>query len=400
MEEKKEGHTHAEHEHHKANPKNTFKLNLENAFAGLAIILLVILLVNLYLTFTLNQDLKKNAELLKEKTKPANIQLLVIKNSKCSDCFDIDSVINYIKTQKVNVTSEKTLEFDSAEGKQLISDYKIEKIPTVIVTGETGKFAIQGLEKKGNALVLKTVNPPYTNATNGKIFGRVTLYRIYDPTCGKCNDMSFLINQFKLLDIDITEQKNITSSSNEGKNLISKYKLSFVPVIILSKDAGAYDIIKKAWSQIGKVESDGSYVLSLVYPPFINLTTNELKGVVNVIYLTDKECTECYNVNLHRSILISPSSFGMKLDKEETIDISDTKGTELLLKYNITQVPTIILSGGVNDYPSSIGLKQFFSMEKDGSYIFRKLSVVGTYKDLATNTVVKPQTNQGQQAQT
>ena len=398
MEEKKEGHTHAEHEHHKSNSK-TFKLNLENAFVVLAIILLVILLINLYLTFTLNQDLKKNAESLKEKSKPANIQLSVIKNSKCSDCFDIDPVINYIKTQKVNVTSEKILEFDSTEGKQLISDYKIEKIPTVIVTGETGKFAIQGLEKKGNAIVLKTVNPPYSNATNGKIFGRVTLYRIYDPTCEKCNDMSFLINQFKLF-IDIIEQKNITSSSNEGKNLISKYKLSFVPVIILSKDAGAYDIIKKAWSQIGKVESDGSYVLSLVYPPFINLTTNELKGVVNVIYLADKECTECYNVNLHRSILTSPSSFGMKLDKEETIDISDAKGKELLLKYNITQVPTIILSRGVTDYPSSIGLKQFFSMEKDGSYIFRKLSVVGTYKDLATNTVVKPQTNQGQQAQT
>ena len=80
----------------------------------------------------------------------------------------------------------------------------------------------------------------------------------------------------------------------------------------------------------------------------------------------------------------------MRLEKEEAYDISDAKGKELIAKYNITKVPTIILSEEIKAYPSSTALNQFFSAEKDGSYVFRKMDDVGTYRDLALNQVVKP----------
>lgn len=372
-------------------PEFTF----ENIFIALLILLGIVLITNIILTSNINKDLKTKIEVIKESSRPAKIELTLIQNSKCADCFEISTIISNLKNANVDVVEEKTFEFDSEEGKEIIRKYEIEKVPTVVITGEIDKLDIQWLEKKENALVLSEVEPPYTNVMSGEIEGLVTLYILKDSECTSCNDLAFLISQVKNAGVTISEEKTIASNTDEGKELIGKYNIRFVPSIILSKDAEVYDVIQKAWANIGSKENDGSYVLRLVYPPFINLTTGKLRGIVNIIYLTDKSCTDCYDVNKHKETLTNPQSFAIRFDKEETIDISDAKGKELLDSYNITQVPTIILSDEISVYPSTQALKQFFSIEKDGSYVFRKASVVGTYKDLATNQVIKIQ----QQAQ-
>ena len=372
------------------------KINNYHIFIGLCVVLGLIIVFSVYQTFGINNAMKDKTAKAAELAKPAKIELLVIKNSKCTDCFDVSQLVSHIKTAKVEVTSEKNFEYDSAEGRQVIAKYSLEKVPAVIVTGETDKASIEGFEKKNDALLFTQIPPPYVNATSGEIKGRISLITLKDPECSKCNDISSLVNQMKSSGMKIVEQKNISSISDDGKALIAKYRLDFVPTIILSKDAGAYPIISQAWKQLGTKESDGSYVLRTVYPPYVNLTTGKLKGLAGITYLTDKSCTECYNVSVHNQILASPQTFAITLDKEETVDISDAKGKELIATYNITQVPTVIISKDVSVYPSSQVLKQFFSVEKDGSYIFRKLSSVGTYKDLTTNQIVKPQQQQGQ----
>ncbi len=363
------------------------KFNLYNAFIGLIILLAVILLINIFLTLNLSNDLKKSAEAAKESVKPAKIELAVVKNSRCADCFDISAVLNYIKAAKLNVTKENIYEFDSAQGKQLTVKYGIEKVPSVIITGEIDKLQMQGPVKNKDALIFAP-EPPYTNISTGKIEGRVVLYYL-DPQCTKCRDISLLITQIKGAGIRISAQKNVTPDSDEGKNLIKKYNIEFAPAIIMSKDASAYSIIQKAWPPIGSKEADGSYVFRLAAPPFINLTTGKIRGLVGITYLADKSCTECYDVKLHKEILTNPQTFGMYVDNEEAVDIADAKGKEMIAKYNITKVPATILSDEVSVYPSSKALGQFFSLEKDGYYVFRKLEVLGTYKDLPTNQVVK-----------
>ena len=375
------------------------KFNIENLLIGLVILLGVILIINIVFTFNLNKELKKSTESVKEKLKPAKIELIIIKNSKCTDCFDISKIVSHVKNANANVTKEAMLEFNSNEGREIVSRYKIEKLPTVVVTGEINKVNIQGLEKRENALLLTRLEPPYTNAITGDIEGKVALYKLIDLECEKCSNLSLLISQIKAAGVKIYEEKEIGENSNEGKELIKKYNVGFVPTIILSKDAGLYTIIQQAWLQIGNKESDGSYVLRLVNPPFINLTTGKLRGIVDIVYLTDKNCVECYDVKLHKEILTNPQSFAIHLDKEETLDISSAKGKELIAKYNITQVPTIILSDEISAYPSNRLLQQFFSIEKDGSYIFRIIQVLGTYKDLTTNQIIKIQQQQSSENQ-
>lgn len=392
MEEKKEENKESEMRHHETHKKRDLgKLKLEYFYFGLMIILGLILLFNILLTFGLNKDLKNKSVELQEKLKPAHIELTLIKNSKCRDCSDIAEVIRSIRNSKVNVTKETNLEFDSKEAKALISKYKIEKIPTIIATGEIDKAGIQGFTKKDDALLLSNVLPPYTNATTGQVAGKVAIYVLKDPSCVKCNNLDVLIAQIKGAGVKIYSQKNITKDSAEGQDIIKKYKIDFVPSLVLSEDAGLYSVIQNAWSHIGTKENDGNYVLRVVYPPYINLTTGQIKGLVKITYLTDKSCSECYNVSLHEFILASPQSFGIDLDEKETYDISDAKGKELIAKYNVTLVPAVILSKEVSSYPASPALKQFFTVADDGSFIFRVPQVLGAYKDLSTGNVVKQQ---------
>ncbi|MBI2655825.1 hypothetical protein HYX06_05395 [Candidatus Woesearchaeota archaeon] len=384
MEEKKEGHHHIHSTHH-INKKNKLDILLI-----VAAVLGVILIINIFLAFGINQNLKKNIEAAKEAARPAKIQLTLIKNSKCADCFDASVLVDYVKSQKIELLNEKAIEFNSNEAKELISKYKIEKIPSILITGELEKLNLDGFDKIQDALVLSQINPPYTDAASGKVKGRVSLKLVKDESCVKCDNMEALIGQINLAGIKLGENKNISASSQEGKALIAKYKIGFVPTIVLSEDAGEYAIIQQAWPSIGTKEKD-AYVLRTVYPPFINLTTGQLRGLIDIIYLTDNSCADCYNVSFHKSVLTSQQSFAMAIGNEKTADISSAEGEDLVSKYSITQVPTVILSSEAGVYPSSTGLAQFFSIEKDNSYVFRQPSVVGAYKDLTTNSIVKPQ---------
>ncbi|MBI2646851.1 hypothetical protein HYW99_00050 [Candidatus Woesearchaeota archaeon] len=372
------------------------KFNLYNIFVGVAILLGVVLIINISLTYSLNKELKKVTQATEEKLKPAEIELIVIRNSKCGDCSDISAVVQNIKNSNFNITRESTLEFNSKEARELISKYMIEKVPTIALTGEIEKINIPGFEKRSDSLIMTSINPPYTNAANGRVEGRVTLYYLSDTECEKCSNLNLLVRQIKQAGVKIYEEINLNVSSEQGRELAKKYNIDFAPAIILSNDASVYSVIQQAWPQVGTKENDGYYVLRLLYPPYINLTTGKLMGLVTMTYLIDKSCVECYNVTLHKDILVNPQSFAIMLDAENIIDISDTKGKELIAKYNITLVPTAILSSEASVYPSSRALTQFFSVEKDGSFVFRKAELLGTYKDLTTNQVVKPQQNNEQ----
>jgi len=374
--------------------KTTRKIDLGNIFILITILLGIILVINIFLTYNLNQEIKKSIQESQEKLKPAKIELAAIKDSKCSDCFDISTVISHIKNAKPNITKESIFEFNSKEGKELIGKYRIEKIPTVIVTGEIDKFSIQGLDKRQDALLLANPLPPYTNAATGKIEGRVTLYHLKDSKCDKCNDLTPLIDQIKGGGVRIYQEKIVEPGSDEGKELAKKYSIDFVPSLVLSQDAGVYELIQQSWNQIGSKENDGSYITRLVFPPFLNLTTGKVRGLVNIVYLNDSSCSECYDVKRHKEVLTDLEGYAIKLEREETFDISDAKGKELAAKYNITKVPIVILSDEVSVYPSSSALKQFFSIEKDGSFVFRLAEAVGTYRDLTTSQVVKAQTEE------
>lgn len=361
------------------------KISLSGVKDVLIIVLGLVLLLNIFLASGLNGLVGEKVALLKESVKPAKLQLTIIEDKNCKDCFDIAAVADSIKKTNVEITKEEKLDFSSAKG--LIKKYGIEKIPTIIVTGETNKTKFGDFEEKDGALLFMKQTPPYTDAISGKVEGRVSLIHLKNKDCDKCIDLSSTIDGLKK-NVKIVDEKIVDIGSSEGKELVRKYNIEQAPTLVLSKDLSVY-IVSETWDNVGTIEKDGSYIVRGISPPYVNTSTNEIVGLVALIMLTDKSCAECYDVTIHKQII--PRFGVVSLGSEKTVDAGDSEGKALIEKYDIKLVPTIILSKDADVYPA---LKQIWqqvgSVEKDGSYIFRKLSdLQTTYKNLTTGEVVK-----------
>jgi len=348
----------------------------------LIVMLVVILLINLSLTFSFKRTAEAKIKEVEELARPAEVQLTIIENSACDDCFDLNEVIIALKNNNVNSINEETLNFNSVKGKELIKKYGIQKIPTVLVFGEIEKSGNMGLDKSDDALIFTDVKAPYTDTVSNKIVGRVSLTHITDQSCEPCSDLSSFIQQLKLSGVAIVDEKVI--DIKDADMLVSKYKLDKVPALILSKDLSAYEDITQNWQVGGTVERDGSYILRTISPPYFDLNEGKVAGLVNIIYLLDGGCEDCYDVDVHNQILTSPSGFNLNFDSEKTIDISDDEGKKLVEKYNIEKVPTVILSDDVSVYPFAESLEQFFAKQDDGRYVFTNFQAMGDiiYNDL------------------
>ncbi len=390
-------HHKVEHEHKKDN-----KTTIYTIVIVLGVILLGFLLWNIFqgmnATTKLNDKIKDAKADIAELEKPVEITLYLVKNSKCTNCVDLSSFVSAIKTEKVKIVKEELVEYDSENGKKLIEVYDIKKIPTVIIIGNLSKFESlkSAFDVKKDAFVLTRISPPYTDANNGDVKGLINSVIVSDKECKECIDFQPIVQQIRSNGVFLDTEKTVDVLSDEGKELVKKYNLSKVPSLIFSKEAGDYELIKQSWPQIGRIAADGSYLLEEVSPPYKDLATGKIVGLVEVTYLTDKSCDKCYDVAQHKAILANPKGFNVNFAKETTYDISDAKGKELVAKYNITAVPTVILSKEVSTYKSLVPVwKTVGSIESDGSFIFRNVGVIGAYKDLAKNEVIA-QTQQEQ----
>ena len=371
------------------------------AFIALAI---VISIVNFSLIAARSEKINEAVRLAEKENQPAKLELIKIAASSCPDCFSIDSVIDGLKKANVNITSERTLDFSSNEAKQFIMQYKIEKLPTVIVLGEVNKSSVVNLwnqnwqaeMKDGTrvSVVYSAVSPPYVDATNGVIKGLVDLTHIMDQSCPNCADLTQVINFFKQQSVKFSSEKTVEYDSYEAKELISKFEVQKVPALIISKNILDYPTIEQVWNNLNATEKQGFYALHTTVQPYRDLATNKIVGLVSVIYLKDDSCTNCYNVQVNKQIL--ERNFGLVIVNETTVDISVDAGKALLKQYNITKVPIILVSPDANGYATYAHVwSQVGSVENDGWYVMRRPEALGTYKDLSTGQVVSPQQQGG-----
>ncbi|MDO8661369.1 MAG: hypothetical protein Q7K43_05760, partial [Candidatus Woesearchaeota archaeon] len=389
-------HAHKEHtehskEHHVTHEHHAHKTH-ESSFKPeyllyAAVALVIILLVNSFQIGTITGDINEKIEKNEEASKPALLQLTVVTDSSCKECSSINEVVAKIKSGKVNITKEDTLDFKSEKVKEFISKYKIEKIPTVIVTGDIDKYNNPDLLKKDGFMIFAAPKPPYINTESGNVIGAVKLTLISDKDCPQCTDLNTFSAQFKQLGIAITKEDKFDVTDSKGNNLVQKYNIEKVPTLIFSSDAAAYDEFAQGFPQVGTIEKDGTFVMRTIPPPYMNVPQNKIYGLVDLTYLTDNSCTECYNVTLHNQILANPQGFNLKLQSEKYVDISSAEGKEIVKKYNITSVPTVLMSKDAGEYQLLVQTwPRVGSVESDGSFVFRDLTVMrGKYKDLVTN---------------
>lgn len=255
--------------------KNIKNVNL-NTFLWLALGAVFLINVGLILQ---NKSMvaQKKAE-ANELVRPANIEIAVIKETSCVDCTDIANYIDAIKKQSVKVVAERTIDANGEEGKNIIKEYEIARLPGFIIKGELEKNdglknLLNNLGKVKNGVFAFTGNfAPYFDISSGKIKGTVNLTLISDKSCAECSDAKIykqILVRFGMT--KFTSETELDRSDSKAKNLIQKYKIVALPTFILSGEVSEYPNLANTWQQVGTIEKDGAYafrevkVTGLVY---------------------------------------------------------------------------------------------------------------------------------------
>lgn len=219
----------------------------------------------------------------------------------------------------------------------------------------------------------------------------IELTLVQSKACPECFDLNALVQPLKDSgQISVSREEVVEYDSRAGKKLIKNYEIDKIPVILVRGDIEKVFDLASFLQNLGRQAEDGTLIVTNIPPPYLELETGEIKGKFKAIYLTRKACTECYDVALHQQAL---EGLAMQPSEEEFIDDADPLAQEIIAKYAITSLPTLLLRGELNFYqPLTEVWPTVGTIEEDGTYIFRQgQDLMGPYYDLNSESVVTPE---------
>ncbi len=377
-----------------------------NILYGLIAVIVVVSALNLILVTSKTQEISANLIKVKEDARPADIEITKLKDSSCADCFDVDKVLSDLKSKNFNVLKEEETDPYSEKGKELVQKFGITKLPTLLVSGEIkkpnienyfkGKWESKDLDGKTYA-VYKDVLPPYVDYSTKEIVGKVLLTHIIDSSCDDCSDLSAVISYLKKeAGVVFSQEKTLEYKTPEAQSLISRFGVERVPALIISKNILDYPSAQEIWAGLGAVEKEGFFALHGQSPPYRDIKTDQIKGLVTAIYLVDKSCKTCYDIEGVKNII--SKVIGLTVKEEKETDISSDEGKAFIERYKVQKIPTVLLSAEANDYDGfADAFVQVGTKETDGWFVIRNPQIFGNFKDLATGQEVA--VNRGGQPQ-
>lgn len=368
------------------------KSRIESLLYSMLILAAAISVLNVFLiqgrATEINEANKEAEELLK----PAKLEVTKILLSDCKDCFDIESALETIKKQNVDITKEKAMFLDESEAKELIRNFNIKKLPAMIISGEVNKtqqlksfFDGVGEFSGQNNVVYTSISPPYYDMPLNKVVGKVSITNIVDSSCKECVPLTPLISSLNQAGVVISKEDSYEYSSAKGIDLIQKFNITRIPAMLISDEINYYSGISEQVKELAE-ENNKFYALHAASPPYRDLEQGKVVGIVNIVLLTDSSCAECHDVKVNEQIL---ARLGVFVKESISYDISSKEGKSMISKYKIEKAPIILLSPDASAYPIFVQAWQSVgSVEDDGWYVMRKPENLGAYKDLKTNEVV------------
>lgn len=334
-------------------------------------------------------------------TKLAKAAVTLISEPSCPECNSTSALLAQIISvgpqMNLTISGVTQLARGSPDADAFIAKYSITKLPALVMTKDaensasfTSAWANVGTRGADGSFIYQETYPPYYDLATGKTVGIVGLTVIPASNCADCFNTSKLVESLAGSSVRMvfSGETVLDAGSADAKALMAKYNITRLPAMFLSPEAAAYPPVAQGWSQLGTIEPDGWYVYRSTMPPYADLLKNgSVVGRVSIIELTDPSCTACYDVNTQYTSLVQ--SLGMAFSNRTAYNITSTEGKKLIVKYNITEVPTILLSPDAFFYPAvNQSWSQIGTKEKDGWLVYRNLSNMGVvYKDLTTGNV-------------
>lgn len=213
------------------------------------------------------------------------VKVVKITDPGCADCFNLGILEEALESSGVAISESQTYSYSEQKGAELISKYNITRVPALILSSDFSEYSTlaSGWNQMGSvegdgSYVLRKVMPPYMDVSTKNILGRVRLVELVDASCTGCYDVGLhrsIMQRFGLANFTSVEKHDVNST--KGAELLSKYDITRVPIILLSPEASAYEPLGQAWRQVGSVEADGWYVFRKpeVMGAYKNITSGE-----------------------------------------------------------------------------------------------------------------------------
>ncbi len=214
---------------------------------------------------------------------------------------------------------------------------------------------------------------------------KLELVKIAVSSCQDCFDINPVIENLKKANVNVTSETTLDFSSDEAKQLISRYNIKKLPTLIVLGEVNKSSVVN-LWNQNWQVGMKDGTQVSAVYsgavPPYIDASGN-IKGVVSLTHIIDEECPECANLTQVISFFRQQN---VKFSSEKTIDYTSPEAKELITKFGVQKIPALIISNDILDYLAIAQIwDQLNATEKQGFYALH--TAVPPYRDLAANKI-------------
>lgn len=196
---------------------------------------------------------------------------IAIYKNECQDCLNVSKYFEALEGQDIGMVflDKRMLEADESEAKNLIREYNITKLPTLILDREAYEYAAfnQYLANSGerinNNFVIKEPIAPFFDLEKNETVGKVNVTIIDSANCANCTNISDLIGPISVQGgIVIDQIREINENNTEAQQLISQFNITKLPTMIFSKEMKYYYGLQDQWIQYGNsVEEDGEYIL-------------------------------------------------------------------------------------------------------------------------------------------
>lgn len=236
-----------------------------------------------------------------------------------------------------------------------------------------------------NAVIISDINAGVTNRISLKAEesrpANIAVIKLSVSGCPDCFDADNTLSALSQYNINITDERSVDISSDEGRQMIEKYGIKKVPALIVSGEINKSSI-KDALAQYGELKAD-AVVYAASKPVYLDIDSGRIVGRVNATMIKDASCGECVNVS---SVMNQIRQYGVSIENENALDASDTQAKTLIEKYKIEIIPTMLLSSDIEAYSDLItALRQIGTIEPDGTYILRAFSP--PYRNLSSNEI-------------
>ncbi len=237
-----------------------------------------------------------------------------------------------------------------------------------------------------NVVIINDINAGMTNKISLKAEesrpANIAVIKLSVSGCPDCFDADNTLSALSQYNINITDERSVDSSSDEGRQLIEKYGIRKVPALIVSGEINKSSI-KDALAQYGELKSD-AVVYIAAKPVYLDIDSGRIVGRINATMIKDSSCTECSNLSY---MVNQIKQYGVSIENEKILDLSDAQAKILIEKYGIDIIPVMLLSSDIAAYTDlSAALQQIGTVESDGVYVLRTFNP--PYRNLSSNEIV------------